>query len=361
MKFVKDFRDRELAEKLLAAISREADTSRVYRFMEVCGSHTMAVSRFGLRSLLPKNIELVSGPGCPVCVTPQWEIDAIFEIASREDVTIVTFGDMIRVPGSRGESLQKLRADGADIRIVFSPLDTLKIAEETGKNTVFIGIGFETTAPTAAALAKTAKELGTANVFVAPFCKTVPEVMDVLLADETLEIDGFLCPGHVSVVTGLDIYKAVTAQKRSAVVTGFEPLDILSSVLEMVRQHNKGEYEVKNFYTRAVKNEGNLKAQALLKEVFYQADTDWRGLGRIPKSGLRFRDEYQSVDALAKFGIQETGVTDLKGCKCGDVLKGKMKPSACPMFDNGCTPQNPYGPCMVSSEGSCSAYYKYER
>lgn len=361
MKFVKDFRDRELAEKLLTAINREADSSRVYRFMEVCGSHTMAVSRFGLRSLLPKNIELVSGPGCPVCVTPQWEIDAIFEIASRDDATIVTFGDMIRVPGSRGESLQKLRADGADIRIVFSPLDTLKIAEETGKNTVFIGIGFETTAPTAAALAKMVKELGRTNVFIAPFCKTVPEVMDVLLADETLEIDGFLCPGHVSVVTGLDIYNAVTAQKRSAVVTGFEPLDILSSVLEMVRQHNRGEYEVKNFYTRAVKNEGNTKAQALLKEVFYQADTDWRGLGRIPKSGLRFRDEYKSVDALAKFGIQETGVTDLKGCKCGDVLKGKMKPSACPMFDNGCTPQNPYGPCMVSSEGSCSAYYKYER
>lgn len=361
MKFVKDFRDRELAEKLLSAINHEANSSRTYRFMEVCGSHTMAVSRFGLRSLLPKNIELVSGPGCPVCVTPQWEIDAIFEIASRDDVTIVTFGDMIRVPGSRGESLQKLRAEGADIRIIFSPLDTLKIAEETGKDTVFIGIGFETTAPTAAALAKMTKELGRTNVYIAPFCKTVPEVMDVLLSDETLEIDGFLCPGHVSVVTGLDIYKPVTAKNRSAVVTGFEPLDILSSVLEMVRQHNKGEYEVKNFYTRAVKNEGNVKAQALLKEVFYQADTDWRGLGRIPKSGLRFRDEYKFVDALARFGIAETGVTDLKGCKCGDVLKGKMKPSACPMFDNGCTPQNPYGPCMVSSEGSCSAYYKYER
>lgn len=361
MKLVKEFRNKELARKLLDAIHKEASPAKTYRFMEVCGSHTMAVSRFGLRGLLPENIELVSGPGCPVCVTPQWEIDAIFEIASRNDVTITTFGDMIRVPGSKGESLQKLRGEGADIRIVFSPLDTLKIAAESGKDTVFIGIGFETTAPTAAALAKTAKQQGAANVFVAPFCKTVPEVMDVLLADPTLEIDGFLCPGHVSVVTGLGIYKAVTAQGRSAVVTGFEPLDVLSSVLEMVRQHNSGVYEVKNFYTRAVKDEGNLKAQALLEEVFYHADTDWRGLGRIPSSGLRFRNEYRSIDALHKFGIEQTGVTDLKGCKCGDVLKGKMKPSACPLFDNGCTPQNPYGPCMVSSEGSCSAYYKYER
>jgi hydrogenase expression/formation protein HypD len=361
VKLITEFRDRALSEKLLASLHREAAPSKVYKFMEVCGSHTMAVSRFGLRSLLPSNIELVSGPGCPVCVTPQWEIDAIFGIAARDDVTIVTFGDMIRVPGSNGESLQQLRSEGADIRIVFSPLDAIDIAEESGKNTVFIGIGFETTAPASAALAKTAKAKGLTNLFITPFCKTVPEVMDVLLKDDSLQIDGFLCPGHVSVVTGLDIYKPVAGSGIAAVVTGFEPLDILSSVLEMVRQCNSGSFEVKNFYTRAVKNEGNPKAQALLKEVFMKSDTDWRGLGRIPMSGLRFNDDYSSIDALKKFDVKETGITDLKGCKCGDVLKGKMKPSACPLFDNGCTPQNPYGPCMVSSEGSCSAYYKYER
>lgn len=361
MKFITEFRDKEIASDLVSAILKEAKKNRRYRIMEVCGSHTMSISRFGIRGLLPDNIEFVSGPGCPVCVTPQWEIDAVFDIAAKEDVVVATFGDMIRVPGSRGESLQKLRVEGADIRVIFSSMDVLKIAEQTDKNVVFLAIGFETTAPTSAALVKTAKELDKRNISITPFCKTVPEVIDVLLADESLNIDGFLCPGHVSVITGLNIYEPIVAKGRGAVVTGFEPLDILSSVLEIVRQQNSGLFEVKNFYTRAVKAEGNLKAQKLLDEVFYKADTDWRGLGEIPKSGLRLKDEYKAFDALDKFGVNKTGDIDLQGCMCGEVLKGKMKPLECGMFDNGCTPQNPYGPCMVSSEGSCSAYYKYER
>ncbi|WP_022852290.1 hydrogenase formation protein HypD [Limisalsivibrio acetivorans] len=360
MKFVSEFRDRETAKGLVDAIHKEVCSDERYRFMEVCGSHTMAISKFGIRSLLPDNVELVSGPGCPVCVTPQWEIDAVFRMA--EEAVIVTFGDMLRVPGSNGESLQKLRSEGKDIRIVFSPLDTLAMAvKEPERDFVFLGIGFETTAPTSAALAKSARMKGVENLYITPYSKTVPEVLQVLLDDESLGINGFVCPGHVSVITGLSIYEPVAERGIGAVVTGFEPLDILSSVLELIRQTNSGSASVVNMYPRVVRPEGNPKALGLLDEVFRKEDTDWRGLGSIPGSGLRFNDEYSSFDALRYFEIESSGVYDIDVCRCGDVLKGKMSPKECPLFGDACTPVNPVGPCMVSSEGSCSAYYKYER
>jgi hydrogenase expression/formation protein HypD len=357
---LESFRDKDVAKALINKIKEEAKPDKQYRFMEVCGSHTMAISRFGIRSLMPSNVHLVSGPGCPVCVTPQNEIDAIFKIAADENTVIATFGDMIKVPGSDGQNLGDMRSAGADVRIVFSPLDCIKIASETDKNVVFVGIGFETTAPTIAALAKTAKAQGIKNLFITGFNKTMPEVIGVLLADTKLDIEGFVCPGHVTIVTGLSLYDEIIKSGRAAVVTGFEPVDILSSVLEMVRQTNAGEYKTVNMYGRVVSDEGNPKALALLDEVFDKAGCWWRGIGFIEQSGLVFSEDYEGFDALKKYDIELGDNHDLAGCRCGDVLKGYITPDTCPMFGDGCTPEKPYGPCMVSSEGACSAYYKYQ-
>jgi len=356
MKLVEGFRDKELCAALIKQIQREATGK--YRFMEVCGSHTMAIARFGIRSVLPKNIELVSGPGCPVCVTPQCEIDGIFKLVEKGAV-ITTFGDMMKVPGSKGQNLQELKSAGADIRIVFSPLDAIKIAKETGKETVFIGIGFETTAPAVASVALVAKQQGVKNVSVTPYNKTMPEVLGILLDDENLNINGFVCPGHVTVVTGTSLYDPMVAHNMAAVITGFEPVDVLSSILEMVRQVNSGHYEVKNMYGRVVSDKGNPKAQNILNTVYQKQGCWWRGIGWIEDSGLAFRPEYKEYDAFEKFGISLEGEKETPGCRCGEVLKGYIRASECPLFGTACTPDSPVGPCMVSSEGACAAVFKY--
>jgi len=359
MNLIEGFRDPELCKKLISQIEREA-TRDSYRFMEVCGSHTMAIAKQGIRSVLPDNIDLVSGPGCPVCVTPQCEIDAIFEIVEKGAV-IATFGDMMRVPGSDGQNLQKLKSEGADIRVVFSPLDSLKIAKETDKEVVFIGIGFETTAPAVASLALSGEMAGVQNLSITPYNKTMPEVLGLIIDDKNLNIDGFVCPGHVTAITGISLYDPIVASGMSAVVTGFEPVDILSSVLEMVRQSNSGEFAVKNMYGRVVSDEGNPKALEILDKVYKKSGAWWRGIGYIEDSGLFFRDEFEQFDAFKKFDVSLSGDDEIDGCSCGEVLKGYIKPSECSLFGNGCDPLNPVGPCMVSSEGACAAYYKYHQ
>jgi hydrogenase expression/formation protein HypD len=357
MKLISDFRDPELCKKLLYQIEKEAVKDK-YRFMEVCGSHTMAIAKSGVKSILPDNIELISGPGCPVCVTPQCEIDAIFEIIEQGAI-VATFGDMMRVPGKDGKNLQQLKSEGADIRIVFSPLDVIKIAEETDKEVVFIGIGFETTAPAVASLALVAKQKGIKNISITPYNKTMPEVLGLLITDENLKIDGFICPGHVTAVTGLSLYDPIVAAGMSAVVTGFEPVDILASILEMVKQSNSGEYVVKNMYGRVVSDEGNSKALGILDEVYEKQGKWWRGIGYVEASGLVFNKDYEEFDAFKRFDINIEGDDEIPGCACGEVLKGYIRPSDCPLFKTACNPMNPVGPCMVSSEGACAAYYKY--
>lgn len=354
---IDDFRDADLCKKLIAQIEKEA-TKDCYRFMEVCGSHTMAIAKFGIKSILPKNIDLVSGPGCPVCVTPQCEIDALFDIVSRGAV-IATFGDMMRVPGANGQNLQKMKSEGADVRIVFSPLDTLKIAKETDKEVVFVGIGFETTTPAIAGLAMMAKKGGQKNLSITPYNKTMPEVLSLILADENLKINGFVCPGHVTAVTGISLYDPIVEAGMSAVVTGFEPVDILSSILEMIRQVNSGEYKAVNAYSRVVADDGNAKARSIIDEVYEKHGCWWRGIGFIEDSGLAFRKEYEEFDAFKKFDVNLEGDDEIAGCSCGDVLKGYIKPNECALFGSACTPVSPVGPCMVSSEGACAAAYKY--
>jgi hydrogenase expression/formation protein HypD len=354
---IKDFRNAEVCAELAALIKKEA--AGHYRFMEVCGSHTMAIAKFGIKTLLPDNIELVSGPGCPVCVTPQCEIDALFEIAAKGAV-IATFGDMMRVPGGDGQSLMKMRGAGADVRIVFSPLDALKIAQDTDKQVVFVGIGFETTAPSIAGLALLAKKSGVKNLSITPYCKTMPEVLGLVISDENLKIDGFICPGHVTAVTGLDLYKPLVEKGMGAAVTGFEPVDVLSSVLELVRQSNSGVFKAVNNYSRVVADAGNEKARDLIASVFEKRGCWWRGIGYIENSGLGFKEEYAEYDAFRKFDVCLEGDMEIEGCMCGDVLKGYIRPSACQLFGGLCRPESPMGPCMVSSEGACAAYYKYE-
>jgi len=351
------FRDAEICKTLLKQINDEG-VAESYRFMEVCGSHTMAIAKFGIKSLLPKNIELVSGPGCPVCVTPQCEIDALFDIA-KQGAIIVTFGDMIRVPGANGQSLQKMKSEGVDVRVVFSPLDAIKVAEGTDKEVVFVGIGFETTAPAVAGLALIAKQKGIKNLSITPYNKTMPEVLGLLLADKNLKINGFICPGHVTAVTGLALYEPVVKAGMAAVVTGFEPVDVLASILEMVRQVNSGKYRAVNKYSRVVADEGNAKARGIIDTVYKKQGCWWRGIGFIEDSGLAFRDEYSEFDAFKKFDISLEGDDEIEGCRCGDVLKGYIKPTECPLFGTACEPLNPVGPCMVSSEGACAAAYKY--
>lgn len=357
--FTKDFRDKEKVNELLHIIKKEADPRKQYNFMEVCGSHTMAVSRFGIRGILPKNVHLISGPGCPVCVTPQNEIDAVFDLLEKKDVMIATFGDMLRVPGSRGRSLEKAKAAGADVRIVFSPMDALKLAMSTEREIVFIAIGFETTAPACAALVLEAYKKDIKNLSIFAFNKTMGEVMSLVLSDKKLKIDGFLCPGHVTAITGLQLYNEVVESRRAAVVTGFEPVDILVSIVEMIRQVNKSEFVAVNKYGRVVKDEGNPVARGLLNEVFDKEGCWWRGIGFIEDSGLALSKKFEKFDAVKKFGLKLADNIEIPGCRCGEVLKGYIKPSECGLFGKACTPDNPVGPCMVSSEGACAAYYKY--
>lgn len=328
--------------------------------MEVCGSHTMAIFRYGLKSMLPPNIRLLSGPGCPVCVTPGGIIDAAIEIAGRQDTILATFGDMIRVPGSKS-SLAEAKARGIDLRVVYSPLDAVELAAKNpGKEVVFLAIGFETTASTVAAIVLTAEELGLENFSLISSNKTIPKALRVLLQKEDVRIDGLICPGHVSTIIGSEPYEFIPRELGiPAVITGFEPVDILQGILMLLEQVAGGITGVAIQYKRGVAPEGNRQAQGLLRQVFQPADAFWRGLGLVPGSGLELRERFQNYDALVKWRIPVIQGSDPPGCRCGEVLRGAVTPPECPLFGKDCTPVRPVGACMVSGEGTCAAYYKY--
>lgn len=347
------FHDPELIRKIVNGIE---GWEREVRFMEVCGTHTMAIGRWGLRKILPESIGLISGPGCPVCVTPTSIIDSCLDL---DGVTIAIFGDLLRVPGKRG-TLEMGRGQGLDVRIVYSPADALQIARE--KETVFIGIGFETTSPTIGATIIQAKELGIKNFSVLPAFKLIPPAIDALLSSGETAIDGFILPGHVSTIIGSEPYRFIAEKYNiGGVVAGFEPVDILQAIVRLLNQKEQSNPKIEIAYRRSVNPEGNRKAKEILDQVFEVSDALWRGLGWIKNSGLAIKEEYQEFDATRRFQIQPPAVEDDPRCRCGDVLKGLIKPNVCPLFSKICNPSNPIGPCMVSSEGSCAAYYHYER
>ena len=356
------FAGRELAAPLIAEIRRAA--ARIpgeLRLMEVCGTHTVSIFRHGIRSLLPDNVRLLSGPGCPVCVTPTGHIDLILQAARRERTLIATFGDMLRVPGSGG-SLAEARARGeAEAAIVYSPMDALELARQNpDREIVFPGVGFETTAPAIAATILAAERQDIKNFSVIALAKTMPGVLERLLADPDLALSGLLCPGHVSAVIGAAAWRPLAEKFHlSCAVAGFEAADILAGILALARQAAAGEARVDNCYPRAVGEAGSLRAQKLLEQIFEPADSDWRGLGRIPASGLAIRKEYAPFDAVRRFGLTAASAPEPPGCRCGEILKGKMQPPDCPLFGRACSPLKPVGPCMVSAEGACAAWHRY--
>ena len=326
------------------------------------GNHTMAIFRYGIRDILPSNINLISGPGCPVCVTPQSYIDTALTLSQKKDVIIATFGDMMKVPGEKG-TLSKKKAEGADVRIVYSPMDCLMMASRNPfKKIVFLSVGFETTAPMTAVTAIEAKKDNISNLLFFTAHKIVPPVMEALVQDKELKIDGFLLPGHVCAIIGTKPCEFLSVDYNiPGVVTGFEPLDILQGLNTLVRLINKRDYRIINEYKRIVKTEGNPYALEYLNKAFNIVDSSWRGIGRIPKSGLEFNGEYENFDALKHFNINYKDYDGDPCCKCGEILKGKIKPIDCPLFKKLCTPENPVGACMVSSEGTCAAYYRYHK
>lgn len=357
LKYSEAFNDPKIARHLADHITR---TSRkTVRFMEVCGTHTVSIFRSGIRSLLPETIYLLSGPGCPVCVTAQKEIDAFIALAREPETIVATFGDLIRVPGS-GSSLQGEKADGADVRIVYSTFDAVDLAREhPDKRVVFLGVGFETTAPTVAAAILAAHQQRLDNFFVVSAHKTVPPALEAL-ADGDINIDGLLLPGHVSVIIGLEAYQPFfDAYRVPCVVAGFEPSDLLQSIAMLVDQVESGRPRLENAYPRAVSATGNPKARAVMDEVFAVADADWRGLGSIAASGLAIREKYAAFDAVKAFDIHLKPAPEPKGCACGEILTGVKIPPQCPLYKTVCNPMAPVGPCMVSSEGTCAAYYRY--
>ncbi|MBD3367808.1 MAG: hydrogenase formation protein HypD [Candidatus Eisenbacteria bacterium] len=357
------FREGPEAEGLVRRVRELVDGPTA--LMEVCGTHTVAIGRAGIRSLVPEELRLLSGPGCPVCVTPLGEIDQTIEAARRPDVTVATFGDMMRVPGSES-SLERERAAGADVRVVTSALDAVKLAsEEPSREIVFIGVGFETTSPTVAAALLEAERRDVPNVSVFPFFKLVPPALEFLVGVPDRALDGFLCPGHVSSIIGSNAYEPVAREAGiPCVVTGFEPLDILAGIvmlLEQVRDvRSGGAARVETQYSRAVRPEGNPTARSLLDETFDTADAEWRGIGAIPASGYVLSQDLMHRDAAAKLGIERPEPAEPEGCICGAIMLGRKLPGDCPLFGTDCTPRDPVGPCMVSSEGSCAAHFRYE-
>jgi len=360
VKHLDEYRDPELARSLIEALQRRSSSDRVMRLMEICGTHTVAIFRSGLRQLLPSTIQLISGPGCPVCVTANEDIDRAVWLAQQPGVIVTTFGDLVRVPGS-SSSLHIERSKGADVRIVYDTLDAVQIARENpDRQVVFLGIGFETTAPTVAAAIRVAAAEGLRNFSVLSAHKLLPPAMRALLDAGDLSLDGFICPGHVSTIIGAGAYREVVVNYRvPCVVTGFEPLDILQGITMLVDQIEKGQAEVMNPYRRAVTWEGNVAARRLMEEIFEPADVTWRGLGPIPLSGLKIRSAWEDYDSEKCFPMPRIEVKEHPGCRCGDVLRGVLTPPQCPLFRKTCNPQNPMGPCMVSGEGTCGAYYRY--
>ncbi len=353
------FRDPAAAAALIARIGEAWDGPPV-RIMEVCGTHTMAIARHGLREPLRSAARLISGPGCPVCVTPDGYIDAAVALGEMPGVTVATFGDMVRVPGTR-TSLERARAGGADVRIVYSPLDAVALAAaDPAREVVFLGVGFETTAPAIAGSIVSAQARGIANYSVLPSLRTIPGAMALLAADPGVKIGAYLCPANVSAIIGTDAYRPLAERFRlPCVVAGFEPLDILSAVLMILRQVSKGEARVENEYSRVATASGNRKAQALMGDVLEPCDADWRGLGVLPGSGLRIAGKYAAFDAGEKIGVAIAPTPERPGCRCGDVLKGMIDPPECPLFGAACTPETPVGACMVSTEGACAAARRF--
>ena len=332
------------------------------RLMEVCGTHTMAIARAGIRQMLPEGAELLSGPGCPVCVTHQGVIDAFLELSMLPQVTIATYGDMIRVPGSRrGDNLARRRALGAKIEVVYSPVDAVAYAKEhPERQVVFLGVGFETTAPGTAAAVLTAREEGVENFFVLSMLKRVEPALRALVAMEDFQVDGFLCPGHVATILGEEGFRYLPEELHiPAVIGGIEPEDILTALCHLLRQTAEGEAKLENEYRRAVRPGGNPAALAMMERVLVPRDDLWRGLGFIPQSGYGFREEFAPWDAEKKFDLQVKESATIPGCSCGEIMKGRLHPHQCPLFGKVCTPEDPVGPCMVSSEGACAAAYKY--
>ncbi len=365
MKYIDEFRDQALVQELVRRLaSLAALTKNPATVMEVCGTHTMAAARFGLKSLLPPGVKLISGPGCPVCVTAQIDLDAFLALGTEPHVILASFGDMLRVPGT-DITLEGLRAQGADVRVVYSPLDAVELARQTPeKHVVFFGVGFETTMPATALAIKTAAHYGLDNFSVWCVHKTMPAALKALLSSGEVRVSGLLCPGHVTTIIGAEAYDFIPAIfNLPCAVTGFEPIDMLLGIESILRQLKQGKAIVDNVYTRAVQVPANPRAQALLAEVFAPEDAQWRGLGIIPGSGAGIRAAYVRFDARARFPQVWENLTPPppSACRCGEVLRGVLRPVECPLFAARCTPAQPLGPCMVSNEGACAAAYRYER
>ena len=355
---LKAFKDPALARGLIESIQALAPESAT--LMEVCGTHTVAIARNGIRGLMPEGVRLASGPGCPVCVTSNHDIDKVIALARVPEVTIATFGDMTRVPGSTSSLLAE-QAAGRSVEIVYSPLDALRLAQENPtRQIVFVGVGFETTTPLVAMAIKRARAMGLTNFTVYGAHKNMPGALEVIINEPALKLDALILPGHVSTIIGAEPYRFL-AEKYGipGVITGFEPVDVLQGIAMIMRQLHEGRADIEIAYARGVMPKGNPVALAAIDEVFETCSATWRGLGEIPGSGYRIREEFADFDAMRRFQPDVEEVREHKGCRCGDVLRGIMAPSECPLFRKVCTPENPVGPCMVSSEGSCAAYFRY--
>jgi len=365
MKYIDEFRNQKTARNIAAAIKQEAKAGRHYRLMEFCGGHTHAIFRYGIQDLMPTNVEFVHGPGCPVCVLPAARIDEAMQLAEQYGVILCTYGDMMRVPAGSRRSLMQAKADGADIRMIYSTQDALQIARDNpDKQVVFFAIGFETTTPPTAVAIKQAAIEGLENFSV--FCNHVltPAALGAILnAAEPVSIDAFLGPSHVSTIIGSRPYERFAkAYDKPIVIAGFEPLDVMQSALMAIRLINQSSHAVENEYSRAVTLDGNNKAQALMADVFELRDSfEWRGLGLIANSALQIKPEYAAFDAEQRFTVESQPIADVKGCACPEILRGQKKPIECKLFGTVCTPENPMGSCMVSSEGACAAYWSYGR
>jgi hydrogenase expression/formation protein HypD len=358
VKYVSEFRDPIVAKRLIDKIQQVS--TKPAKLMEVCGTHTVAIAKHGLRRVMPPTVTLLSGPGCPVCVTANEDVDLAIEITHQPGVILTTFGDMMKVPGSYS-SLSKEKAEGHDIRVVYSTLDAIELAKQTPDAlVVFLAVGFETTAPTIAASVLEAERAGVQNFQVFAVHKTVPLALKALADSGDVDVNGFILPGHVSAIIGSEPYQFIAHEYGvPCVIAGFEPLDVLQTIYMLVEQIEKGEAKVEIQYKRGVMPQGNIVAKETLEKVFEPSDADWRGIGVIPGTGLKLREEYARFDVTRQLDLKPPPVKEIKGCQCGEVLRGVTFPYECKLFGTACVPEHPVGPCMVSSEGSCAAYYRY--